>query len=69
MKYVEREAKKCPKCGMAIQKDEGCNKMTCWNCSAYFCYKSAPPPLLFILCSVLLQLSSFDGNCGAGATT
>ncbi|GAQ78006.1 hypothetical protein KFL_000060730 [Klebsormidium nitens] len=39
MKYVEREAKKCPKCGMAIQKDEGCNKMTCWNCSSYFCYK------------------------------
>jgi hypothetical protein len=58
MKYVEREAKKCPKCGMAIQKDEGCNKMTCWNCSAYFCYKSAPPPLLgllFVLCCVLLQ--------------
>ena len=37
--YVSREAKRCPKCGMAISKVEGCNKMTCGSCYAYFCYR------------------------------
>eukprot|EP00897_Mesotaenium_endlicherianum_P009622 jgi/Mesen1/8689/ME000517S08005 len=39
LQYVSREASRCPKCRMAISKTEGCNKMTCANCNAYFCYK------------------------------
>lgn len=29
----------CPVCSMAIERSMGCNKMTCSQCSAYFCYK------------------------------
>lgn len=28
----------CPKCGVAIQKIMGCNKMTCVTCDSKFCY-------------------------------
>eukprot|EP00899_Mesostigma_viride_P026402 jgi/Mesvir1/6947/Mv09097-RA.2 len=38
LSYVKKEAKRCPACGMAIIKSSGCNKMTCGNCAAYFCY-------------------------------
>ncbi|KAK3258202.1 hypothetical protein CYMTET_32739 [Cymbomonas tetramitiformis] len=37
--YVMKNAKQCPTCKMAIEKSEGCNKMTCRNCNSYFCYK------------------------------
>ena len=38
-RYVEREGKRCPTCGAGVVKSEGCNKMRCGNCDAYFCYK------------------------------
>ena len=38
-RYVEREGKRCPTCGAGVVKSEGCNKMQCGNCDAFFCYK------------------------------
>lgn len=40
---IEKSSKACPVCGMAIQKQEGCNKMTCGSCGAYFCYRCNKP--------------------------
>lgn len=35
---IEKLSKPCPVCGMAIERSQGCNKMTC-TCGAFFCYK------------------------------
>jgi hypothetical protein len=37
--YVIKCSKKCPECMLPIQKQSGCNKMTCSRCSTYFCWK------------------------------
>lgn len=39
MTVVRRTCKICPVCSMAVEKDGGCNKITCSNCSAYFCWR------------------------------
>ncbi|GLI61563.1 hypothetical protein VaNZ11_003975 [Volvox africanus] len=31
--------KQCPMCSMGVEKTEGCNKMTCAYCGAFFCWK------------------------------
>ncbi|CAF1550071.1 unnamed protein product [Adineta ricciae] len=46
-KYLNDHTKKCPKCKVSIEKNGGCNHMTCRNCKHEFCwscltdYKSA----------------------------
>ena len=36
---LKKSTKPCPTCGMAIERTEGCNKMTCVQCGSFFCYK------------------------------
>lgn len=41
--YIDENAMRCPHCRSAVQKFEGCNKMTCANCGKYFCYICGAP--------------------------
>ncbi|CAH1267487.1 RNF14 [Branchiostoma lanceolatum] len=50
--WLKRYAKECPQCGTHIQKLDGCNKMTCIKCRAYFCW----------LCGMLLHHSNPYGH-------
>eukprot|EP00210_Caulerpa_lentillifera_P004215 g4020.t1 len=35
---VRKESRPCPQCGMAIEKDGGCNHMVCIYCKAHYCH-------------------------------
>ena len=37
-RYVKEISKACPQCGVAIEKTEGCNHMTCFMCKYEFCW-------------------------------
>jgi len=47
---VQKISKSCPACGMAIQRTEGCNKMTCSSCGSYFCW----------LCNADISVDGYD---------
>ncbi|KAE8748053.1 hypothetical protein FOCC_FOCC005248 [Frankliniella occidentalis] len=36
--WIKGNSKKCPHCQTAIEKSDGCNKMTCWKCNTFFCW-------------------------------
>lgn len=37
--WKSTETKTCPTCRVAIEKNGGCNDMTCRQCKAHFCYR------------------------------
>jgi len=36
--WIKENSKSCPRCRMGIEKNDGCNKMSCSKCGAYFCW-------------------------------
>lgn len=36
--YISRETKGCPGCSIPIEKDGGCDHITCTKCSHEFCW-------------------------------
>ncbi|XP_074471228.1 E3 ubiquitin-protein ligase RNF217 [Sebastes fasciatus] len=39
IEHGQRNAQKCPKCKIHIQRTEGCDHMTCTQCNTNFCYR------------------------------
>lgn len=39
VKHGQRNAQKCPRCKIHIQRTEGCDHMTCTQCNTNFCYR------------------------------
>ncbi|XP_076045038.1 E3 ubiquitin-protein ligase RNF14-like [Oratosquilla oratoria] len=38
LEYLKDNSKNCPHCRAPVEKKDGCNKMTCFRCNAYFCW-------------------------------
>jgi E3 ubiquitin-protein ligase RNF14 len=43
MRVVAKDTKQCPSCQQHTTKIDGCNKMTCSLCGAYWCWKCCQP--------------------------
>ncbi|KAH9487157.1 E3 ubiquitin-protein ligase itt1 [Psilocybe cubensis] len=39
MQWLSSSTMQCPGCQCHVEKNMGCNHMTCWKCSQHFCYR------------------------------
>ncbi|KAF9535579.1 hypothetical protein CPB83DRAFT_865808 [Crepidotus variabilis] len=39
LEYLQASATMCPGCRCFVEKNMGCNHMTCWKCSQHFCFR------------------------------
>lgn len=37
--WLDRSTTECPGCSCRVEKNLGCNHMTCWKCGKHFCYR------------------------------
>ena len=56
MQFIKENSVQCPKCGQAIQKTEGCNKMNCSTCQVRF-------DTSFERKLTAINLQGFNNNC------
>lgn len=42
-RWIHTNTKDCPKCLSHIEKNEGCDHMTCWKCKHEFCWECLAP--------------------------
>jgi len=43
LEWIRETCKICPGCGMAVEKNRGCNHITCRNCLFEFCFLCNQP--------------------------
>ena len=48
----QRNARRCPKCGIYIEKIDGCDHMSCTKCNSKFCYR----------CGSRMRMASYIGH-------
>lgn len=59
-RWVASNSKPCPGCGAAIEKQSGCNKMTCYKCKCYFCWLCMQP---LSLANPYSHFNTFNSRC------
>jgi ariadne-1 len=60
MEWIESHAKKCPKCQNPIEKNGGCNHMTCSRCFCDFCWICGAEGYYSHSCGKIIRKNKFE---------